>query len=186
MILEGKDVDRYSHSFNGKWIEYGEWLAEPRKQTLFEGERILLRRIVGKGYLIGQYIDGEYCNNSLLHTIKLKSKKYDTKYVLGILNSKLIGWFFIQKYARDEKVFPEIRIHELEMLPIKQFSKQSILSKIVNKVLSLKSEGKDTTSLEQEIDNLVYKLYELTYEEVKVIDSEFELTVEEYNRIEIE
>ena len=33
---------------------------------------------------------------------------------------------------------------------------------------------------------MVYKLYELTYEEVKVVDPDFSLTVEEYNQIRIE
>ena len=36
------------------------------------------------------------------------------------------------------------------------------------------------------IDNLVYKLYQLTYDEVKVIDPEFELTEQEYTAIKIE
>ncbi len=36
------------------------------------------------------------------------------------------------------------------------------------------------------IDNLVYKLYQLTYDEVKVIDPEFELTEQEYTAITIE
>jgi hypothetical protein len=58
--------------------------------------------------------------------------------------------------------------------------------KNVDKILSLKSEGKDTTALEQQIDNLVYKLYELTYQEVKIIDPEFKLTESEYEEIKIE
>jgi hypothetical protein len=41
---------------------------------------------------------------------------------------------------------------------------------------TLKSQGKDTTALEQQIDNMVYRLYELTYEEVKIIDPENTLT----------
>ena len=39
--------------------------------------------------------------------------------------------------------------------------------------------------LEKEIDEMVYKLYELTYEEVKVVDPDFSLTGEEYNQIRI-
>ena len=31
----------------------------------------------------------------------------------------------------------------------------------------------DTTDLENQIDVMVYKLYELTYEEVKIVDPEF-------------
>ena len=44
----------------------------------------------------------------------------------------------------------------------------------------------DTTALEKAIDRLVYKLYQLTYEEVKIIDPEFELTEQEYTAIKIE
>jgi adenine-specific DNA-methyltransferase len=44
----------------------------------------------------------------------------------------------------------------------------------------------DTSGLETAIDNLVYKLYQLTYNEVKIIDPEFELTEQEYTAIKIE
>ena len=37
----------------------------------------------------------------------------------------------------------------------------------------------------RKIDNLVYKLYQLTYDEVKIIDPEFELTEQEYIAIKI-
>jgi hypothetical protein len=56
----------------------------------------------------------------------------------------------------------------------------------VNNVLTLKSQGKDTTALEQQIDNMVYKLYELTYQEVKIIDPEIALTEQEYADIKLE
>ncbi len=44
----------------------------------------------------------------------------------------------------------------------------------------------DTSELEKECDRLVYKLYQLTYEEVKIIDPEFVLTEPEYIAIKIE
>jgi adenine-specific DNA-methyltransferase len=45
-----------------------------------------------------------------------------------------------------------------------------------------------SSKLEKEYDNdnLVYKLYQLTYNEVKIIDPEFELTEQEYTAITIE
>ena len=42
------------------------------------------------------------------------------------------------------------------------------------------------SELEKAIDRLVYKLYRLTYTEVKIIDAEFELTEQEYTAITIE
>jgi hypothetical protein len=44
----------------------------------------------------------------------------------------------------------------------------------------------DTSELEKAIDRLVYKLYQLTYHEVKIIDPEFALTEQEYTAIKIE
>ena len=44
----------------------------------------------------------------------------------------------------------------------------------------------DTSELEKAIDHLVYKLYQLTYDEVKTIDPEFELTEQEYTVIKME
>jgi hypothetical protein len=44
----------------------------------------------------------------------------------------------------------------------------------------------DTSELEKAIDRLVYKLYQLTYDEVKAINPDFELTEQEYTAIKIE
>ena len=189
-ILEGKNIERYTLTEGKKWIEYGNWLAEPRKLELFEGDRLLLRRIVGKGYLISTFVDGDYCNNSLLHTVKVLDKEISTKYLLSILNSRLIGFYFITRYARDEKTFPEIRIHELESLPIRKAANQGVFVSYVNMILAQKQNNPlaDTSTLEQQIDLLVYKLYELSYEEVLLIEPDFgqRVSVEEYAMIEID
>ena len=70
-------------------------------------------------------------------------------------------------------------------LRIKKCRNKKPFEKLVDNINKLKSEGKDTTALEQQIDNMVYKLYELTYEEVKVIDPEFPLSEQEYEAIKV-
>ncbi|MBN1971171.1 MAG: N-6 DNA methylase, partial [Candidatus Delongbacteria bacterium] len=174
-ILEGRDIDRYTITAGNKWIEYGEWLAEPRKPELFEGERILLRRIVGKGYLVSTIVEGDYCNNSLLHTVKVNHEKIKPKYLLGILNSKLMGFYFITRFARDEKTFPEIRVHELESLPIKFIRNQDIIVSIVDKILLEKNKNPkaDVQHLEYKLNQLVYNIYGLSEEETQIIEDNF-------------
>jgi adenine-specific DNA-methyltransferase len=44
----------------------------------------------------------------------------------------------------------------------------------------------NTTTLEKEIDVLVYKLYELTYDEIKVVDPDFWLSEEEYKNVRLD
>lgn len=51
---------------------------------------------------------------------------------------------------------------------------------IVDQILSLKKAGKDTTYLENQIDIMVYKLYGLTYDEVKIIDPGFDKVLESF------
>ena len=158
-ILEGKNIERFKTINPTKYIEYGEWLAEPRNPEMFIGNRIVLRRIVGDKGLISNSINGDYCNNSLLHTIKLKSNQVSVEYILGILNSKLMGWFFIKYFARNEKTFPEIRIHELKSLPIKINLKYN--KSISTMVLILKSglSNEIFNVFDKILDGLIYELY---------------------------
>ena len=46
-----------------------------------------------------------------------------------------------------------------------------------------KNPNADTTSYEAEIDILVYHLYQLTYDEVLIVDPETPLTKEEYDKM---
>jgi hypothetical protein len=57
--------------------------------------------------------------------------------------------------------------------------------KLVESILSLKTKNQSTTTIEKEIDVLVYKLYELTYDEVKIIDKDFWLSEDEYKSFKV-
>ena len=127
-ILEGKNLDRFYFIPTNKYVQYGKWLAEPRDEEMFIGERVLVRRIVGQTGLIAAFVDGKYCNNSLLHVVK--PHKVSSKALAALINSDLIGYYFIKKFARKEKTFPEIRIHELNSLPISQDFDSDILDLI--------------------------------------------------------
>ena len=89
----------------------------------------------------------------------------------------------------DVRIFPEVKPIQLFKLPIvvSQRQVQIVLENIVNKIITAKKGDRhaDTSGLEKECDQLVYKLYQLTYDEVKIIDPEFELTEQKYTVIEI-
>ena len=55
----------------------------------------------------------------------------------------------------------------------------------MDKCLAAKKDDRhaDTSKLENAIDNLVCKLYQITYEKIKIIDPEFALTEQEYAAI---
>ena len=184
--LEGKDISPYLITYKSRWLKYGDNLAAPRNPILFEGERILVRRIVGKT-LISAYTNSDYVTSQLLQIVKPFDQSV-SKFLLGIINSKLLAFYFRKKYNRQDKTFPEIRIYELASLPIKQLNStnkplQIEIEKLVDHLLKLNEEKAETKleskvlQIESKIDycenrinEIVYQLYELTEEEIKIVE----------------
>ena len=87
------------------------------------------------------------------------------------------------------RLVPQVKIERLKNLPIiLPFEKQihDVIEKIVISIIQRKADSDDNDDivcLEQQIDNRVYRLYDLTYDEVKVVDPDFGLTEEEYAAI---
>lgn len=184
--LKGKDITKYNYKWNGDWLNYGIHLAEPRTIDLFQGERLLVRRIIGET-LIAAYIADDLVTGQLLQIVK-PFKQEDAKFLLGIINSRLLAFYIRKKYNRQDKTFPEIRIYELAALPIKKIDKskqplKSEIEKLVNQLLKLNQEKQETklesklNQLQSKIDycedrinQLVYQLYELTEDEIKIVE----------------
>jgi hypothetical protein len=99
-----------------------------------------------------------------------------------------MNWYYCNRLVTNEDSTPQLKNFDLDNFPICKASDtlSHLLNKLVFKILDKKSQGKGTATLEQEIDNLVYKLYELTYDEVKVIDPAFSLSKKEYEAIKLE
>ncbi|MGX3010097.1 Eco57I restriction-modification methylase domain-containing protein [Helicobacter sp. 23-1044] len=99
------------------------------------------------------------------------------KYLLALLNSKLI-YFYMQQIASGlgDGAFRWIKQY-IEKLPIPNLDskeKQKIADEIVNlvdKILESKSQGKDTTQLQSQINSLIYALYALDSNEIQIAES---------------
>lgn len=191
-LISGKNIHSYSISNEiDEYLKYGNWLGAPREIKFFTSPKIIVRQILGGKELkiIAGYSELPiYFTQIGFSLISKINNNYEIKFLLGLLNSNLISYYHKHKFLDIEKiVFQKILISNCKNIPIKRTSiiTQGLFVSIIDKILSLKSEGKDTTALEQEIDHLVYKLYELTYDEVKVIDPAFSLSKKEYEAIEI-
>ena len=86
--------------------------------------------------------------------------------LLGVLNSKLFNWLYSKRYFDYE-----IKPIYLRNSPLCDTNDKE-LNKLVNEIISLRSsdEKADITSLTNKIDQLVYQLYNLTEEEIKIIE----------------
>lgn len=158
-----------------------------KTKELFEKVPKLLTKFVASKIEFALDEIGYYNTNSVYNGQLKSTSKASYYYLLSILNSKIITFWFNTAFLNTDTLFPHIQKNQLDAIPIVHFKAvEKKLSKIVERIIKLKSEGKDTISLEQEIDNLVYKIYELTYEEVKVIDPAFSLSQKEYEAIKLE
>lgn len=116
--ISGSDVSRYVLNWQGNYLKYGEWVAAPRNPIFFEGERLIIREIPGKKSLIVAYTSSNYTIKNTAHIFKIENSKYSIFGLLGILNSKLIGFYFKNKFSEDDDVFPKAKIGQCKKLPI--------------------------------------------------------------------
>jgi type II restriction/modification system DNA methylase subunit YeeA len=96
-------------------------------------------------------------------------------YWLGsFLNSRLFKYCFQSNFPELLGGTRELRKVFFDKIPVMQISEKEELpfKKLVTSILELKKQNSsaDTTDLENKIDHLVYQLYELTEEEIKIIE----------------
>ena len=95
------------------------------------------------------------------------------KYILGLLNSKL---YYIWLYHKGKRKGETLELYQkpLSEIPIKKASSDIQISivKIVDEIITLKktNPNHDTSSLERQIDSIVYDIYGLTDAEIKIIE----------------
>jgi hypothetical protein len=193
-FLEGKNIFRWSIKGNS-YLNYQPNLHHrPKMKELFEREKIIMRRIVGADGFYATYDSGKfYVENGViiitlinnLTDLKYKqikryltneaislSSQFDLKYVLANINSKLVRWFFTKFYFDGLHIYPE----HIRKFPIRQISKdgQQAFVHLVDQILTIKQSNPDAdvSSLESQIDNLVYQLYVLEPDEIAIIENE--------------
>lgn len=96
------------------------------------------------------------------------------KFLLAILNSNVSAWYFNQISTTTGMGTNRWKKYKIQLLPIKEISesKQKPFTNLVDEILKAKKKNvdADTTDLEKEIDQLVYELYGLTEEEIKIVE----------------
>lgn len=131
------------------------------------------------------YDEGEYLAGKSTTIILDDSTKL--KLIYAILNSKLLT-FWLRINFNSLKMsggFINVGVNELSQIPIADCEsiKNNIVDLIDLIIISKKTSPQANTSdLENQIDSLVYKLYNLTYDEVLIVDPETPITREEYEQ----
>jgi hypothetical protein len=138
--------------------------------------KILIRRIINRQ----DRLSVTYCSEKIVFKKDINpfipiDNQFDCLFLTGIIASKLISFIYLNSSSIATKDdFRQTTLSELRKLPIPKASqnKQTEISKIVKNILENKeiNPDADTSGLEKEVDQLVYQLYELTEEEIKIVE----------------
>lgn len=98
------------------------------------------------------------------------SKHFLTKYILAIMNSQVAHAFLLTNRRSNIHLYPD----DWKKLPIPEVSEaeQKKVVRLVDRILAQKKTDPtaNTSALEAEIDQLVYQLYDLTAEEIAIVE----------------
>ena len=120
-------------------------MLRPRRKKLFEKPKILIRQTANR--IIAAF-DNEKCYGlkSCIIVQVSDHSQIHYFYLLSLLNSSLINFLYQDLVNEEKRVFPEVKPVQLFKLPIKQISPeaQAPVVKLVDEILQLKKQGKDT------------------------------------------
>jgi len=173
-VIRGRNIKAYRIDYDNEFIWYRPDLMKEKvgclphtKELFLTPEKIITQRVNSSGQLLATYDNEQYfCLDTTNISSEIIDKNCDLKFIVGTINSKLINWWF-----NDEFKNPTISGYELHQIPIKRNNQiEQEISKLVFGILDNSKTGKDIKNLISKIDSLVYELYDLTEEEIKIIE----------------
>jgi type I restriction-modification system DNA methylase subunit len=183
-LLSGEDISRYSINWQGnRFVDYRpeemkkKATARPGEPERFEQkEKIVFQRYSGSRLIAT--IDTRQFYTLGTTIIAKNTSDYSNYYLLSIINSKLMEWWYGRTYTS-----PTNYIREFEIIPIKKLSSDhdnricSSLIDLCKEILKLNdSKAKNDLKLaqiravEQEIDGNVFRLYGLSPTEIDLVE----------------
>lgn len=190
-LVGGSEIQRYNLVWKGTYVDYGEWLAEPRTRDWFEGERILVREVTSNGIIQATMTAEEFVFSNSVDGLRMLDADFELKFILGILNSKLISFFHTNTSPNAFKgTFPKVLLQDLLRFPLPDLfsenrTRHDKMVRLVERMLQLhkdKQAARSETEREriereirvtdEQIDELVYALYDLTPDEIAIVQGQ--------------
>ncbi len=190
-LLRGSLIQRYANRWNGNyWISYGPWLAAPRDPSIFDAPLKIVVRQTGDS-IIATLVERGYIARNNLHILLPKDEDHDLRYVLGVMNSRLVDFAYAFMNPEKGEALAEIKKYHVEQLPIHAIdfsdpddvARHDRMVELVERMLALHEKlaaarisqeksiiQRQIEATDRQIDRLVYELYELTEEEIEIVE----------------
>lgn len=180
-IFSGGSVSKYFINSKEEFLCYDHSIIKSGGiNTVAYFEPKLFVRQTGDS-LICSYDDQNLLAINNVHIGNKISQNCDIKFVAAIINSKLLNFYYKNTSLEDGRVMAQVDIEVLDKLPIPEISllEQKIFVELVDQILKItytydydpKNIPVRQKELEKQIDQLVYKLYDLTSEEIEIVEN---------------
>lgn len=192
-MLEGKDIKKFQTNFGGNYVLYDrKKLNRARPDYVWQSEnKIVVQRISGGSSPLVSTIDrNKYLSFNSTNLILIKADfiiEFPYQLVCALINSKLWNFYYSKNFSNGSNLTVNISKTFLEMLPLPKKPNIEIVNKInllvenqliLNediKIVSLDSKKEQIKQKieynEDRINELIYHLYDLTKEEIEIIES---------------
>jgi adenine-specific DNA-methyltransferase len=190
--LRGSDIRRYAISPQQlRFLKYGPWLAEPRPAANFEAPAKILVRQTGDSLIAALDERQMLCLNNL-HVVVPNNRFPSPHFLLGIINSKLLNWYYHSLNPEVGEALAEVKKANVARLPIITINPMNVnelalhdrLAALVKQMMELnvrrtnsrttyeaEASQRHINATDQQIDRLVYELYGLTDEDISSVES---------------
>lgn len=162
-----KHLDKFRSIITSHNKPYG--LHRSRNEYFFKGEKIISVRKCSEPTFT--YTDFDCYVSQTFNVIK--SNRVNLKFLTGLLNSRVVAFWLKHRGKMQGHLF-QIDIEPLLEIPVFLGSQRqgAAIITLVDQILAAKKRDPeaDTNALEQEIDSLVYELYGLTEEEIRIVE----------------
>ncbi|MDP3308198.1 Eco57I restriction-modification methylase domain-containing protein [Methylotenera sp.] len=155
-------LDKFKDIITSDNKPYG--LHRSRNEDFFIGEKIVcLRKAVLPTFTYTNFD----CYVSQTFNV-IKTARINLKYLTALLNSSLVRYWLKNKGKMQGNLY-QVDKEPLLQVPIYAHTNQSVIAKLVDNIIACKTAGTDTSAYEDEIDILICKYYDLSFDEYNVV-----------------
>ena len=190
-VVDGVNISRYHLAPPCEYLHYRPAaIKSGGKRVVHESDRIGVRQI-GESPVATFIPGGVYALNTIYNIFFVKPTSYSLLFVLGVISSRLVRWYWRECFFDHKRTFPKIKKKPLLSIPIPivhwdrvtDRARHDRLGGLVRAMLALKEEAgpqsanhadvaldRRVSALDREIDQLVYELYGLTDKEIRIVE----------------
>lgn len=186
--LNGRDFEAFSSiNWNGTFVRYMQeiayleeyfvkgtrWSAQLRRRENYDRPEKVISRQTASTLIATLDVDRYFPLNTVhSHFPKRENSPYSCRFLVGILNSRVLRFYYQKKSEEVGKVFPQVHISALRTLPVPVHLSAELSSEVSQVVDQLLQDPLNEKAIE-DLNQKIYNLYGLSSTERVLVDEEF-------------